>query len=386
MVPVSYNLRSLKARPVNASIAAIGNAIVVFSSCLLLGLVDGLEHSLTISGDPHDLIVLRQGSTEETTSGFDKADADEIATLPGIRADTGGRPMVSPELVFIPVAERTDGTRTNVLVRGVGPMARSLRPLFEIVSGRDLIPGRDECVVSSAIAKRFASCSIGSVITFGPAAGFRVVGHFSAGGTSADSEIWTDLDDLAKSISRTGTVSSVQLRASPESIDALMTMIGSDPRYHLDAIPESRHFEEHRKSANFLRASGICVSVILTIGAMFAAANTMYAAIGSRTREIGTLRAIGFTRRSIFLSFLFESVVLCGIGGFIGILATIPLTGTSFAVRNASTFSEAAVHFRIGPQVIAAALMIPIVMGVTGGVLPAIRAVRLDISRAVREI
>ncbi len=275
MVPISYNFRSLTARPVSASIAVVGNAIVVFSSCLLLGLVDGLEHSLSISGDPHDLIVLRQGSTEETTSGFDKADADEIATLPGIRVDSGGRPMVSPELVFIPVAERVDGTRTNVLVRGVSPMARSLRPRFEIVSGRDLLPGRDECVVISSIAKRFASSSIGSVISFGPATGFRVVGHFSAGGTAADSEIWTDLDDLAKSISRMGTVSSVQLLANPESIDDLSATIRSDPKFRLEAIPESRHFEEHRKSANFLRASGICVSVILTIGAIFAGANTM---------------------------------------------------------------------------------------------------------------
>lgn len=386
MVPISYNLRNLKARPINTSIAVVGNAIVVFSSCLLLGLVDGLEHSLTISGDQDDLIVLRQGSTEESTSGFEKSDADELVTLSGIRTDTDGSPLVSPELVFIPVVERTDGSRTNVLVRGVTPIAKRLRAHFEIVSGRDLIPGRDECIVSTSIAKRFASSSIGSLISFGPTTAFRVVGHFSTRGTAADSEIWADLDDLARSISRTGTVSSVQLRANRESIDVIKDTIGSDPKFRLDVIPESMYFDEHRKSANFLRASGICVSVILTIGAMFAAANTMYSAIRSRTREIGTLRAIGFSRSSIFLSFLFESLVLCGIGSVIGVIATIPLTGTDFAVRNASTFAEATVNFRIGPQVMAAAVTIPIVMGVMGGMLPAIRAVRLEITRAVREI
>src|SRR3954451_19392300 len=214
MIPLKYNVRNLRVRWVNTLMTVLGTGLVVWSSCILFGLVEGLQHSLTVSGDPLDLIILRKGSSTETTSGFTTAKPDGVATLPGIARDESGRPLVASELVYIPVAERIDGGRTNIIVRGVGLGSRLLRPGFTIVAGRDLVPGRGECIVSRSLSRRFKGAAPGGLLKMGEKDSFRVVGLFTAGGSAAESEVWSDFHDLARTISREGTVSGVQLRAA----------------------------------------------------------------------------------------------------------------------------------------------------------------------------
>jgi putative ABC transport system permease protein len=387
MIPLKYNVRNLRVRWVNTLMTVLGTGLVVWSSCILFGLVEGLQHSLTVSGDPLDLIVLRKGSSTETTSGFTTAKADDVATLPGIARGESGRPLVAPELVYIPVAERVDGGRTNIIVRGVVPASRPLRPRFTLVQGRDFVPGRGECIVSRSLSRRFKGASIGGNLKMGEKESFRVVGLFTAGGSAAESEVWADIADLARTISREGNVSCVQLRAaSADDLEGIKKTIEGDTQFRLAAVREADYFASQSQSSLFLKGAGTLIAVLLTFGAMFAAANTMYAAVSARTREIGTMRALGFSRLDILLSFLGESVLLSCLGGLLGLLATIPLSALTFGTSNFNTFAEVTVAFRFGPLVMAVATAMTLAMGVFGGLFPALRAVRLDVIRALREL
>jgi putative ABC transport system permease protein len=386
MIPLKYNIRNLRVRRVSTLMTVLGTGLIVWSTCILFGLVDGLEHSLTISGDPLDLIVLRKGSTNENTGGFDWTKAESLKTIPGTLRESG-RPLVAAEIVHIPLTERQGGGRSNIIIRGVEPASRRLRPLFRIVEGRDLVPGRGECIVSRNLSKRFKGTAIGGLLKVSEKEPFRVVGLFTAGGSAADSEVWADFHDLARTINRTGTVSCVQLRAaSQDDLDRIKNTIDNDIQYRLVALREADYFAEQTRQSMFLKGAGILIAVFLTVGAMFAAANTMYAAVSARTREIGTLRALGFPRRDILLSFLGESVLLCAMGGALGLLATIPLSALTFGFMNASTFAEVTVSFRLGALVMTAAVLMTLTMGVFGGLFPALRAVKLDVIRALREL
>jgi putative ABC transport system permease protein len=341
---------------------------------------------LTVSGDPLDIIVLRKGSTNENTGGFDWTKAESLRTIPGTLRESG-QPLVAAEMVHIPLAERSDGSRTNLIIRGVEPASRPLRPQFKIVEGRDLVSGRGECIVSRSISKRFKGATIGGQLKVSEREPFRVVGIFTAGGSAADSEVWADIHDLARTINRVGTVSCVQLRAaSQDDLDRIKKTIDDDIQYRLVALREADYFADQTRQSMFLKGAGIVIAVFLTIGAMFAAANTMYAAVSARTREIGTLRALGFPRRDILLSFLGESVLLSVLGGAVGLLATLPLSALTFGTMNASTFAEVTVSFRLGPLVMIVATLMTLAMGVFGGLFPALRAVRLDVIRALREL
>jgi putative ABC transport system permease protein len=387
MIPLKYNVRNLRVRWVSTLMTVLGTGLIVWSSCILFGLVEGLQHSLTVSGDPLDLLVLRKGSSTETTSGFSTSKADELATLPGIARGESGQPMVASELVYIPMAERVGGSRTNIIVRGVKGASRALRPAFTIIEGRDLVPGRGECLVSRNLSHRFKDATIGGHLKMGEKDAFRVVGLFTAGGSAAESEVWADFDDLARVISREGTVSSVQLRAgSPNDLERIRKTIEDDTRFRLAALREADYYATQSQSSLFLKGAGTLIAVLLTIGAMFAAANTMYAAVSARTREIGTMRALGFSRLDLLLSFLGESVLLCSLGGLLGLLATIPLGALTFGTSNFNTFAEVTFSFRFGPLVMAVALIMTLAMGVFGGLFPALRAVRLDVIRALREL
>jgi len=387
MIPLKYNVRNLRVRKVSTLMTVLGTGLIVWSSCILFGLVEGLEHSLAVSGDPLDLIVLRKGSSNENTGGFDWTKAEELKTLPGTARGDGSQVLVASELIHIPLTERIDGSHTNIIVRGVEPASRQLRPHFTIVLGHDLVPGRGECIVSRALSRRFKGTAIGGVLKLSEKASFRVVGIFTAGGSAADSEVWVAFEDLARSINRMGTVSCVQLRAaSLADLGRIKKTIDNDTQFRLVAVPERDYFADQSRESLFLKGAGTLIAVFLTIGAMFSAANTMYAAVSARTREIGTLRALGFPRRDILLSFLGESVLLCALGGALGLLATLPLGALTFGTINSNTFAEVTVSFRFGPLVMTVALVMTLAMGVFGGLFPALRAVRLDVIRALREL
>ena len=294
MIPLKYNVRNLRVRWKTTLMTVLGTGLVVWSSCILFGLVEGLEHSLSISGDPLDLIVMRKGSSTETTGGFETSKADEILILPGILRDKEGQPLAAKELLNIPIAERENGTKTNIIIRGVQPASRQLRPNFTIVAGRDFVAGKGECIVSKRMSARFKGAQVGGRLVFGSKEIYDVVGIFTAGGSSAESEIWADLKDVEKNTGRDGSVSCVQLRAaSSTDFNKLKQTIDDENRFRLAAIPEPLYFETQSRSGIFLKGAGTLIAVLLTFGAMFSSANTMFAAVSARTREIGTMRALG---------------------------------------------------------------------------------------------
>ncbi|HKI18783.1 MAG TPA: ABC transporter permease [Isosphaeraceae bacterium] len=387
MIPLKYNVRNLRVRWKTTLMTVLGTGLVVWSSCILFGLVDGLEHSLTISGDPLDLIVMRKGSSTETTGGFETVKADEILTLPGIARDNDGHPLAAKELLNIPIAERQNGTKTNIIIRGVQPASRKLRPDFKIVDGEDFVEGKGECIVSKKMSMRFKGAQVGGILNFGDKEIYRVVGTFTAGGSAAESEVWADLKDVEKNTGREGSVSCVQLRAaSSPDYDKLQKTINDDVRFRLAAIPEPLYFETQSRSGIFLKVAGTMIAVLLTFGAMFSSANTMFAAVSARTREIGTMRALGFSQFDILISFMGESLLLCALGGAAGLLATIPLNALTYETSDFNSFASITVAFRFGPLVIAVALLMTLAMGLFGGMLPALRAVRLDVISALREL
>ncbi|MDG3006190.1 ABC transporter permease [Paludisphaera mucosa] len=386
MIPFKYNVRNLRVRWKTTLMTVVGTALLVASSCILFGLVEGLEHSLKVSGDPLDLIILRKGATAETTGGFEGKKADELLTLGGILRDADG-PVGAKELLNIAVAERNAKTFNNLIIRGVQPASRKLRPDFKIVAGRDFEPGKGECIVSRSIARLYKGGQVGGQLVFGEKEKYRVVGVFTAGGSSAESEVWADLKDVERNTGRDGSVSCVQIRAAdPKAFDQLRKDIEDGTQFRLAAIPESTYFAGQSESSLFLKGAGTLIAVLLTFGAMFAAANTMFSAVKSRTREIGTMRALGFSRGDVLFCFLGESVLLSLLGGALGLLATLPMSFLSIETSNFNTFASVTINFRFGPLVMAVALIMTLVMGLFGGMIPALRAVRLEVISALREL
>jgi putative ABC transport system permease protein len=262
-----------------------------------------------------------------------------------------------------------------------------LRPDFKIVQGRSLEAGKGEAIVSRNISRRFKGAALGEKLQIGPRESYLVVGLFTAGGSAAESEVWVDIKDLRANMKRSGYVSSVQLRAVDlKTRDAIRRKIEDDTQFKLAATPENEYYANQAQTALFYKVAGSVIAVFLSIGAMFASANTMYAAVSARTREIGTMRALGFSRTSILMSFLGESLLLCTMGGILGVLATLPLSFLTFGTNNFSTFAEVSVNFRFGPLVVGVALAMTFAMGIFGGLFPAIRAVRMDVITSLREL
>ena len=386
MIPLKYNIRSLSVRWVTTLLTCLAIAVVVFASVLTFGMIDGIEHALTTSGDAEDLIIMRKGSSDEMSSTISTDNSRDLANLPGVAKGVGGEPLASSEYVTILIKPRRNGGGTaNVIVRGLEFAGRQLRPDFKIVEGRDLKPGVNELITSRNIAERFENLGLGESLEINKV-NFEVVGLFEAGGSSAESEVWADRRDLASSQRFEGAVSVVNLRTSDETArQEIIKRVENDDQFRLKAMPEPEYFESQKASSIAIRVVAYIIAGFLTFGAMFAAANTMYAAVSSRGREIGTLRAVGFKRRTILFSFLMESLVICLLGGLLGCLATLPLNGISGGTQNIVTFSEITFSFRFGPKVFIQGMTLALAMGLIGGLFPAIRAIRLEITNALRQ-
>jgi len=386
MIPLKYNYRNLRVRWVTTLMTMISTGLVVCAMVVSFGLTDGLEHALRISGHPRELIVLRKGATDETGSNITTQQAEELATLPQIERDEQGVPLCSSEYVTIlNKPRRNDAGNSNLIIRGLDPIGRKMRPDFRIAEGRDLQPGLNEAVTSRNLARRFENLAIGEKLEVNKV-DFTIVGYFEAGGSSAESEVWTDIRDLTTARRTPDAISSVCIRASDDAGKAaLLTRIRDDKQFNLNPVEETKYFEDQMTAAIAMKFLGYFIAVFLTFGAMFAAANTMFAAVAGRSREIGTLRALGFRRRSILASFMLESIMLCLLGGVLGCALTLPFNGISTGTANWATFSELTFEFRFGPAVLLQGLLLALAMGVLGGLLPAIRAVRLNVVKALRE-
>jgi putative ABC transport system permease protein len=386
MVPLKYNLRSLRARKVGSLMTVLGTAMVVWASVFAFGLYAGLENTLKLSAEPLDVIVLRQGSTSDTASAVTEAAAREVAAFEQLATDEEGRPLCSPELVVIGYLPKRNGAGyTNVTIRGVVPVSRRLRNKFDVVEGRDFRPGTREALVSRAMAERFEGLRIGEKFDVQDA-DFEVVGYFDSGGSGVESEIWTDQKVLGQVANRTGSVSCLQLRAaSKEAQKQLIDRITADEQIALKAVTEEDYYAEQAEQGMFIKVIGRIIAFFLTIGAMFAVANTMYGAIASRAREIGTLRALGFGRGSVLTAFILESLVLCLLGAALGCFCAWMLPSIQTGTLNGGTFTEVVFSFNFGPKVLLQGALLAVFMGLIGGFMPALRAVRMKVVDALRE-
>lgn len=388
VIPVKYTMRNLRARWVTTLLTALGTGMVVFASALSFGLSAGLSRAMLISADKLGIVCLRKGSLDEVSSGIDIQTADRVATLEGIAVDQSGEQLVSVEFVITVMKRRRgDNGSTNLMVRGVKPSGFNLRPGFHILpGGRAPEPGKFEAISSLQLANRFENTRIGEALKINNQ-DFTIVGHFAASGCAAESEVWTDLRDLTAVRKSDGFASSVRLRARDEQIQkSLIEELQGDEQFNLKAMTEEEFYKEQMLTAQAIQNIGVFIALFLTIGAMFGAANTMYAAVAGRSREIGTLRALGFSRSSILLAFLLESVVLCLLGGVLGCLATVPFNGYSTGAANFQTFSETTFSFSFGPVVLLEGVLLALSMGVIGGIFPAVRAVRLNVLKALRDV
>jgi len=385
-VPLQYNIRNLKLRKSATVMTALGIALTVTTAIFIMALLAGLNAAFKGSGDPLNVLVLRKGATAELSAGgVDREALPTIKDLPGVARDASGQPMVSGEDLLIVVLPRNDGTgETNVTVRFLTPAGIAMRPEIKLVAGRWFTPGQREIVVSKSIHNRFAQANVGDSLWIGKGP-WTVVGIFDGGGSAHDSEIWGDDNQLASDFDRTSYNSALIRATDPVAADALKNRVSDDQRLKLAGMLETEYWAKQTSSGNPIKFVGMLVAVIMAIGSCFAAMNTMYAAVAYRSREIATLRVIGFSRPSILTSFVFESVLLSMLGALVGIVLMLPFNGMTTGTNNPVTFSEAVFSLRMTPGVVASAVVFALVMGLFGGIAPAWHAARREILASLRD-
>ncbi len=385
-IPITYNIRNLRLRLGATMMTALGIALTVAVAVFIMALLAGLKKAFVSSGDPLNVLVIRKASQTELQSGVDRDAYQTIKYLPGIAKDNSGEPLASGEVVVVIVIPRKDGTgETNVTVRGMSPIGFELRPNIKLMEGRWFNTGQREIVVSKSIRDRFRNAAIGDEIFFGKGK-WKVVGVFDAGETAASSEIWADVNQMASDFDRNAAFSSVLVHATdPVSAQALKNRMNDDQRLALDAYKETDYYAEQTKSGAPIQFVGTVVAFVMAIGSCFAAMNTMYAAVAYRSREIATLRILGFSRPSIITSFVIESVLLALLGAVVGLILMMPFNGLTTGTGNSMTFSETVFSIRITLEVILVAIAFAVSMGLFGGIAPAWHASRREILAALRD-
>lgn len=386
-IPLSYNLRNLMVRKTTTIMTALGIGLTVAVLMGIGALVDGLTGALAVTGHPRNLILMRQGATSELVSAMPKEKFDIVKFMPWIEK-SGGEPMVSHEVVSVTnLALRGDPLSvSNVTVRGMSPMGRELRGEVRLIAGRWFEPGKREVVVGSGVHAIRAGTSIGDAVPYGRG-DWQVVGIFDAGRSAFNSEIWCDGNLAVADLGRGSTRSVVLVRAEDKTaMQRLEGTVADDQRLVLEAKPERAYYEEQMVSAAPVRGLGIFVAAIMAIGSCFAAMNTMYTAVARRSREIGILQMLGFSRGGILLSFLIESLMLAFCGAVMGLLLVLPLNGLESRIGNFVTFSETAFQFSLTPANVAVGFAFAAVMGVLGGLLPARQAASREILTSMRDL
>jgi ABC-type lipoprotein release transport system permease subunit len=387
-LPIKYNLRNLVERKGTTLMTAVGIALTVAVLVTSIAMTRGMAKVFSGSGHPLQLLVLRKGVDAELSSTVKEENVQIVRQLPGIARTPDGEPMASPEgitVVNLPSVENPNGM--NVTVRGMLPVGRAMRETAVLLNGRWNEPGKREVVVGEGIARRYPAARVGQTIKFGKGE-WLVVGEFVNGDSANNSELWADLNQLRGDFEQQGGANSVLVRVeNAAAVEAFKKAVEGDQRLGSAATEEKVYFQNLTKSSTgtMLQFIGFFVAVVMAVGAGFAATNTMYAAVARRSREIGTLRSIGFGRLAILTSFVFESVCLALIGGVLGILIALPLNNMSAGIGNFQTFSEMSFKFSIGPEAILGGLIFAATIGALGGFLPAWSASRKNIIAALRE-
>jgi len=388
-IPLSYSVRSVFARRTRTLLTILVMALVVLAVTVMLSLVSSIRRTLVETGSPDNLIVMRKGATNDGASMVPIDAYQAVRYFAGIAADAESHePLVSPEMVVQPFFYRADGGRENVLVRGIRPVAFKVHDNVRIAEGRAPSSSSGEAVVGRAVAARYPGAVLGGEMRFGHHV-WKVVGILEAGGSSFESEVWVDVTDLWSDANRSiYTGLRIKSPAGGER-EALIRRIESDGRWALEAKPELDYYREQSESSNFLFILTVLLAIIMGVGASFGAMNTMFAAVKSRTGEIGTLRALGFSRRSILLSFVAEALAI-SLAGFVAgtalaVAATLGLTAVLKGVAvNLVTFTTATVALRVSAGNVLAGFVLAMLLGLAGGFLPARRAARLSPVEALR--
>jgi putative ABC transport system permease protein len=386
-IPLSYNVRNVRVRWQVTLLAIVGIALVVAVFAVLMSMSEGFKAALRSTGRPDNAIVVQRGSSSEMTSGVPLADRNMIMVDERVARDANGQPLASWEqVVVIGLPRISDGQPANVTLRAVTPRAFEVRGGIRVVEGRSFTQGLDEVIVGRKLTKRIAGLVIGGNVKYQQKL-FKIVGLFESEGAAFESEIWGDYDTFSAIFQRGGGSNSLVLRMKdPSTIPELDRFVRAQPQMQLQALSERKYYEEQAgQLSKALSALANFVAVVMGVGAVFGAINTMYAIVSARTREIGTLRALGFSRRSILTSFLIESVILAFIGGAIGCLLAFPMNGFSTGTGQTQSFSEIAFNFRITPGIVLVGMTFAVVMGILGGLLPALRGARMPITSALRE-
>jgi len=385
-IPVVYNLRSVRVRWTSAIVAVLGIAGTVGVFVAMLSLARGFKATLVASGSAGNALVVRAGATAEMMGAITLDSVKVIQDAPGVAREKGA-PLVTPEVVGVaPFPLRATGTDANTQIRGVSPNVLEVRTNVKMVQGRFFRPGLSELIVGKNAVITYSGLSLGNTVRFG-GGNWQVVGVFDAGGSAFDSEVWCDARVLNQVWKRRENIyqSATVHLTSPAAFQEFKDAVTSDPRMNVDVSREIDYYDKQSRTlTRLITVLGGLVAFIMGIGAIFGALNTMYSAVAERSREIATMRALGFGAPSVVLSFVFEALFISFLGGLLGCLAVLPLNGLTTGAMNWQTFSHLAFAFRVTPPLLAAGILFALLMGVAGGLPPALRAARSPVAAALR--
>jgi len=384
-IPFKYTIKNFTSRKLTTFITIFGVALVVFVFAAVLMMAYGIQKTLIATGLPDNVLITRKAANGEISSIIEGEAQDVIRTLPHIAVNASGKQIMSKEPVVIINLEKISGGMSNVTVRGVSDVIFDLRPQVKIIEGKMFNFGLRELIVGSAVTSRFQGAKIGDVVKFAGDS-WQIVGVFDSDGSGFDSEMWGDSQALLNAFNRGSAVSSLTLKLDDvNNFEAFKKNFDFDRRLQqFDAKIEQKYFEEQSElMANFIRILGIFITVIFSFGATIGAMITMYAAVANRTVEVGTLRALGFKRRSILIVFLIESLVIAITGGIVGLILASFLQFFNISTLNFGSFAELSFGFSLSPTIVISSLLFAVLMGILGGFLPSIRAARLNIVNAL---
>ncbi|HZD53808.1 MAG TPA: ABC transporter permease [Woeseiaceae bacterium] len=382
------NIRNLPRRLAPSIVALVGVTGVVLVFATVLSMAKGFERTMTGAGSDDTAIVLRSGSTSELASGLSNEQAVIVSDAPGVRR-AGGKPLASADLyVIVDVRKRSNNVEANVPLRGVGEAAFQVRENVEIVDGRTFEPGRNELIVGRAAQDEFVGLEVGQTIHFGQA-DWKVVGVFEAGGSVSESELWTDVRGLQNAYRRGNSYQSVRLKLeNPAALETLKQSLEADPRIDPDVMSEREYYSsQSAQLARFIKIIGYPLTVLMAIGAVFGALNSMYSSVSARGKEIATLRALGFGPFPVLVSTMIESTLLALAGGILGgALAYAVFNGFRVSTLNGASFSQVVFDFAVTPDLLLQGIIAALIIGLVGGLFPAIRAARLPVAQALRQL
>jgi putative ABC transport system permease protein len=383
-VPFKYNWKSLFVRRVSNAMTAGGIALVVAVFVVAMAMVAGLDSTIKDTSSPDTMIILSKGVDSELTSRITLDQLDALKFLPSIKRDGTGNPLVSPELAEQIFMSGAGNSLDNLPIRGALPESLKVHDKIRIVSGRMLQPGLNEVIIGKLIVNQYPGCSLDSDLVLGRRT-WKVVGVFESGGGSFESEVWADLHSLQDDSLRNSSFNSIRFKLAPDAdVASLVQRMADDPRINLEAKTEADYYKEQSAYAARLRIVGLVVAGIMALAAIFAAMNTMYAAVSARTSEIGTLRALGFGPAAIMTSFLVESSLLAFVAGIIGVILALPVNGLSTKFNGVLSAPTLAFNLQITSGIVIQALAFAVIIGLAGGWLPARQAMRVSVVNALR--